>query len=61
MYTKTFKFFEVKKNNHTLIRKFNPTSNEKKKYHHLIFVQYKKNIINLFSLYSMEKKIRGKN
>jgi len=55
MYTKTFKFFEVKKNNHTLIKW------KKYIYHHLTFVQYKKNIINLFSLYSMEKKLnKGK-
>jgi hypothetical protein len=42
------------KNKHALIRKFNPTSN-KKKYHHLIFVQYKKIPINYFSLYRMKK------
>jgi hypothetical protein len=28
----------------------NPTLNEKKIYHHSIFVQYKKSSINLFSL-----------
>jgi hypothetical protein len=33
----------------------NPTSNEKKNYHHPTFVQYKKSFINLFSFYLMKK------
>jgi hypothetical protein len=32
----------------------------KKNYHHPIFVQYKTNHINLFSLYSMKKKFNKK-
>ena len=40
----------------TLIRKFITISNEKKYYHHLTFVQYKKSLINLFPLYPMKKK-----
>jgi hypothetical protein len=43
------------KNKHALIRKFNPISNEKY-YHHPTFVQYKKSLINLFSLYRMKNK-----
>jgi hypothetical protein len=50
------KAFLKGKNKHVLIRKFNPTSNEKQ-YHHPFFVQYKKNLIYLFSLYYMKKKI----
>jgi hypothetical protein len=44
------------KNKHALIRKFNPTSNEKKN----IITQYLYNIkspINVFSLYNMKKKL----
>jgi hypothetical protein len=44
------------KNKHALIRKLNPTSNEKY-YRHPTFLQYKKSHINLFSHYSMEKKL----
>jgi hypothetical protein len=47
-------------NKHVLIRKFNPTSNEKNNYHHPTFVQYKKSFINLFSLYQYEKKLNKK-
>jgi hypothetical protein len=46
------------KNKHVLIRKFDPTSNEKKKeYHHPIFVHYiKKFYLFIFSLpYEKEK------
>jgi hypothetical protein len=32
----------------------NPTSNKKKNYHHPTFIQYKKSLINLFSLYHMK-------
>jgi hypothetical protein len=35
----------------------NPTLNEKN-YHHPTFVQYKKNLINLFSLYRMKKNLQ---
>jgi len=54
--------FLKRKNRHALIRKFNPTLNEKN-YYHLTFVQYKKNHINLFYLYSIkniQKKRRKK-
>jgi zona occludens toxin (predicted ATPase) len=53
------KAFLKRKNKHALIRKFNPTSN-KKNYHHPTFVQYKEISINLFSLYNMKKKNKGK-
>jgi hypothetical protein len=39
---KKFKEFLKCKNKHTLIRKFNTTSNEKKNYGHPTFKQYKK-------------------
>jgi hypothetical protein len=46
------------KNKHTLIRKFNLTSNEKKNYHHPTFIQYKKSVINVFHLYRMKKNLK---
>jgi len=49
-----------RKNKYVLIRKFNPTSNEKKNYHRPTFMQYKKSPINLFSLYCMKKKLNKK-
>ena len=47
------KAFLKDKIKHALIRKFNPTSNEKK-YHHPIFVQYKKQFIYLYAFYCMK-------
>jgi hypothetical protein len=46
-----------RKNKLVLIKKFNPTSNEKKNYHYPTFVQYKKYLINLF-FYRMKNKIK---
>ena len=55
-FKKKFKEFLKCKNKHTLIRKFNTTSNEKKK---IMVTQLlnniKKNLINLFPLYCMGK------
>ena len=49
-----FKEFLKRKNKHFLIRKFNTTSNEKKKKDHPTFKQYKITLINLFSFYYMK-------
>jgi hypothetical protein len=44
-----------RKTKHTLIRKFNPTQNEKEIIITQLLYNIKKNHINLFSLYSMKK------
>jgi len=50
-----FKAFLKHKIKHALIRKFNPTSNEKNIIITQLLYNIKKNLINLFSLYHMKK------
>jgi hypothetical protein len=41
-------------------KKFNPIQSQMKNYHRPTFIQYKKSLINLFSLYRMKKKLKKK-